>query len=75
MTLDQLAVGQEAIVRTVGGEGALRTRLLDMGVIPGTRIRVTRRAPLGDPIELHLRGYVLTLRQEDAKAVELEAIP
>ena len=73
MTLDQLAVGQEAVVRTVGGEGALRSRLLDMGVIPGTRIRVARRAPLGDPIELHLRGYVLTLRAEDAKAVEMEA--
>ena len=74
MTLDQLPVGQSAIIRTVGGEGTLRLRLLDMGVIPKTKITVSRRAPMGDPIELLLRGYVLTLRLEDAKAVEVEAI-
>lgn len=74
MTLDQLPVGQSAIIRTVGGEGMLRLRLLDMGVIPKTRITVSRRAPMGDPIELLLRGYVLTLRLEDAKAVEVEAL-
>ena len=74
MTLDQLPVGRSAIIRTVGGEGMLRLRLLDMGVIPKTKITVSRRAPMGDPIELLLRGYVLTLRLEDAKAVEVEAI-
>ena len=74
MTLDQLLVGQSAIIRTVGGEGMLRLRLLDMGVIPKTKITVSRRAPMGDPIELLLRGYVLTLRLEDAKAVEVEAL-
>ena len=74
MTLDQLPVGRSAIIRTVGGEGMLRLRLLDMGVIPKTKITVSRRAPMGDPIELLLRGYVLTLRLEDAKAVEVEAL-
>ena len=73
MTLNELPVGQSATIRAVGGEGMLRLRLLDMGVIPNTRICVTRRAPMGDPIELQLRGYVLTLRLEDAKAVEVEA--
>ena len=72
MTLDQLPLGQPAVIRTVGGEGMLRLRLLDMGVIPGTQITVQRRAPMGDPLELHLRGYVLTLRLEDARAVEVE---
>ena len=72
MTLDKLPVGEQAIITAVGGAGALRLRLLDMGVIPRTRVTVTRRAPMGDPIELQLRGYRLSLRLEDAKSVEVE---
>ena len=55
-----------------GGEGALRLRLLDMGVIPKTHITVTRIAPMGDPVEVFLRGYTLSLRLEDAAKVEVE---
>ena len=73
MTLDKLHVGQSGIIRSVGGEGALRLRLLDMGVIPKTHhITVTRIAPMGDPVEVFLRGYTLSLRLEDAAKVEVE---
>lgn len=69
MTLDELAVGREAKILTVGGEGQLRVRLLDMGLIPHTVVRVQKVAPLGDPIEIHLRGYELTIRKEDAARI------
>ena len=72
MTLDKLPIGKQAVIRTVGGEGALRCRLLDMGLIPGTLLSVNKIAPMGDPIELHLRGYLLTIRMEDAKSIEVE---
>ena len=72
MTLDKLAVGSSGVITRVGGEGLLRCRLLDMGLIPQTRVRVEKIAPMGDPMELHLRGYVLTLRKEDAHAIEIE---
>ena len=73
MTLDKLPIGKQAVIRTVGGEGALRCRLLDMGLIPGTLLSVNKIAPMGDPIELRLRGYLLTIRMEDAKSIEVEA--
>ena len=73
MTLDKLDIGHPAVITTVGGEGNLRLRLLDMGLIPRTRVKITRRAPMGDPIELQVRGYSLTLRLEDAALVEVEA--
>lgn len=57
MTLDQLGVGNSGIILKVGGAGALRRRLLDMGLTPKTRVMVRKVAPMGDPIELHLRGY------------------
>ena len=57
MTLDLLPLSQEAVITAVGGEGALRCRLLDMGLIPKTAVRVEKIAPLGDPIELRVRGY------------------
>ena len=60
MTLDELHIGDSGVIATVGGEGALRRRLLDMGLTPNTRIMVRKMAPMGDPIELHLRGYELT---------------
>ena len=72
MTLDKLPLGQEAVITAVGGEGALRCRLLDMGLIPTTRVRVEKVAPLGDPLELRVRGYSLSLRKEDAGKIEVE---
>lgn len=72
MTLDDLSVGQSAVIKNVGGEGALRLRLLDMGLIPRTRVGLIKVAPLGDPKEISVRGYVLTLRREDAAKIELD---
>ena len=71
MTLHQLPIGQSAIITKVGGEGELRYRFLDMGLIPKTNVTVTKVAPMGDPIEIRLRGYTLTLRVEDAKNIEI----
>ena len=67
-----MQVGHSAAISAVGGEGILRCRLLDMGLIPGTRVRVSKIAPMGDPMELFLRGYTLSLRLEDAAKVEVE---
>ena len=71
MTLHQLPIGQSAIITKVGGEGELRYRFLDMGLIPKTKVTVTKVAPMGDSIEIRLRGYTLTLRVEDAKNIEI----
>jgi Fe2+ transport system protein FeoA len=72
MNLSQLKPGEAGIVSAVDGEGALRRRLLDMGLTPGTRVAVRKVAPFGDPFELSLRGYELTLRGEDAKNIRLK---
>ena len=72
MTLDQLPIGQEAVITRGGGQGALRCRLLDMGLIPKTAVRVEKIAPLGDPLELRVRGYSLSLRKEDARNIDVE---
>ena len=72
MTLDLLPIGQDAVITAVGGEGALRCRLLDMGLIPRTAVRGEKVAPLGDPIELRVRGYALSLRKEDARNIQVE---
>lgn len=74
MTLDQIAVGKEAKIISVGGTGELRVRLLDMGLIPNTVVRVQKVAPMGDPIEIHLRGYELTIRKEDAARIDVAQI-
>ena len=71
MTLDELNLEEPARVSEVGGQGALRRRLLDMGITPGTEVMIRKRAPMGDPIELHLRGYELTIRAEDARKIEI----
>lgn len=71
MTLDQIAVGGEVKITKVGGEGELRCRLLDMGLIPKTIVKVQKVAPMGDPIEIQLRGYELTIRKEDAAKIEV----
>ena len=71
MTLKDLEIGKTARILTVGGEGILRCRLLDMGLIPNTKVTVQRIAPMGDPMEIRLRGYELTLRLEDAEKIEI----
>lgn len=71
MTLNDLPIGQSAVITAVGGEGALRCRFLDMGMIPKTRVEVKKVAPMGDPIEIRLRGYELTIRKEDAEKIEI----
>jgi Fe2+ transport system protein FeoA len=72
MTLDKMAVGQTGVITAVGREGVLRLRLLDMGLIPRTEVTVSKIAPMGDPMELRLRGYTLSLRLEDAHNIEVE---
>ena len=72
LTLDQVQPGHSGIISTVGGEGALRRRLLDMGLTPNTKVTVRKVAPMGDPIELFLRSYVLTLRKDDAANIEIK---
>ena len=71
-TLDQLTPGESGIVVTVGGQGALRRRLLDMGITPKTSITVVKIAPMGDPMEIRLRGYGLSIRKLDAHEIEVE---
>ena len=71
MTLKDLSVGSSGRVEAVGGEKVLRRRLLDMGITPRTVVTVKKIAPLGDPIEILLRGYVLTLRLEDAEKIQI----
>ena len=74
MTLRDLKIGESAVIRTVGGEGALRQHFLDMGVIPGAEVTVVKFAPMGDPMELQIHCYELTLRLADAKQIEVEPI-
>jgi len=74
MTLSDLNVGNSGRVITIGGERALRHRLLEMGITPHTVVTVKKVAPMGDPIELLIRGYVLTLRLEDAEKITVEKV-
>ena len=74
MTLDELQVGKDAVIQSVGGEGALRRHFLDMGLIPGTEVTLMKVAPMGDPVELRIRGYELTLRKADAARIEIQDI-
>ena len=74
ITLKELKIGQSAVIRAVGGEGALRQHFLDMGVIPGAEVTVVKFAPMGDPMELQVHGYELTLRLDDAAKIEVELI-
>lgn len=68
-TLNQAALGSEVSIVSITGQGALRQRILDMGLTRGTRVQVLKLAPLGDPMEISLRGYELVLRKEEAKHV------
>lgn len=72
MTLKDLEIGKSAVITAVGGEGALRQHFLDMGVIPGAEITLVKYAPMGDPMELRIHGYELTLRLADAEKIEIE---
>ena len=74
MKLNELGIGKSAVIRAVGGEGALRQHFLDMGVIPGAEITLIKYAPMGDPMELRIHGYELTLRVDDAKQIEIDSI-
>ena len=74
MTLDKLEVGKDAVIESVGGKGALRRHFLDMGLTPGTEVTMMKKAPMGDPIELRLRSYELTLRLADAEKIQVEKI-
>ena len=71
MTLDKLPIGKTSVITKVGGEGALRCRLLDMGLIPSTKIKAIKFAPMGDPMQILIRGYELTIRIEEAKLIEI----
>ena len=74
MTLKELAIGQSAMVTTVGGEGSLRQHFLDMGVLPGAQVTLMKYAPMGDPMELQVQGYELTMRLDDAAKIGVEPI-
>ncbi len=72
MTLKDLKPGQEGTVRSIGEKGTARRRIMDMGVTPGAVVRVIKVAPLGDPIEINVRGYELSLRKDEADQIEIE---
>ena len=74
MTLKELEIGKSAVIRTVGGKGALRQHFLDMGMIPGAEVTVVKLAPMGDPMELQVHGYELTLRLAEADQIEIAPI-
>ena len=74
MTLDQLKPGEGGIITSIGGEGALRRHLLDMGLTPNTHVEVRKVAPMGDPIELFLRSYVLSIRKDDAAKIAVDQV-
>lgn len=71
-TLDAFAIGENGVVKFVAGEGKIKRRLFDMGITPGAEIHMRKRAPLGDPIEITIRGYELTLRKSEAVCVTME---
>ena len=72
--LSDIKPGENAVIKNLKCEGALRRRLLDMGITPNTHIHMIKTAPLGDPLEIRLRGYVLTIRKEDARMIEISYI-
>lgn len=71
-TLNDVKIGEEVVVKRIYGEGALKRRIMDMGITKGATVTVKKVAPLGDPIELNVRGYGLSIRKEDAKLIEVE---
>ena len=75
MTLNELSIGQSAVITRVGGEGALRQHFLDMGMLPGTTVTLEKYAPMGDPMELRVQSYQLTLRMADAAKIDISTAP
>jgi Fe2+ transport system protein FeoA len=71
-TLEKFEIGETGLIKKVEGEGRLRRRLFDMGVTPGAKVYLRKKAPLGDPLEITIRGYELSLRLNEAKLVVLE---
>ena len=74
MTLKELKIGQPAVIDQVGGKGALRQHFLDMGVLPGAELKIEKFAPMGDPMEVRIHGYELTLRLDEAGQIEVHEI-
>ena len=74
MMLSEIPVGTEAVIRTLPPGGGVFLRLREMGVLPGTRVKLLRTAPLGDPLELLVRGYNLSLRRDEAAAIEVDPV-
>ena len=74
MTINDLTAGKSGFIDKVGGEGALRVRLLDMGLTPGTKVSFIKTAPMGDPIQIALRGYELTIRRDDAALITISEV-
>ena len=74
MTIKDMKIGESAVIDVVGGEGALRQHFLDMGVIPGAEVTVVKFAPMGDPVELRIHGYELTLRLDDAAQITVSGV-
>ncbi|MDE6412193.1 MAG: ferrous iron transport protein A [Clostridia bacterium] len=70
--LSEFKVGERGVIKTVAGEGMIRRRLFDMGVTPGADVYLRKKAPLGDPLEVTIRGYELTLRKTEADSVSME---
>ena len=70
-TLREVAIGKDAIIKKIYGEGAVKRRIMDMGITKGTLVHVRKVAPLGDPIELNVRGYELSIRKADAELIEV----
>ncbi len=71
-TLKDLKVGESGVVAKINGEGAIKRRIMDMGITKGAQVSIRKVAPLGDPIEVNVRGYELTLRKEDAARIDLK---
>lgn len=72
ITLNEMKIGDKGIIASVQGEGRVRRRLFDMGVTPGAEVVFRKRAPLGDPLEINLRGYALSLRKDEAELIIVE---
>ncbi|MBR2984207.1 MAG: ferrous iron transport protein A [Clostridia bacterium] len=70
--LSEFAIGESGVILKIGGEGRIRRRLFDMGVTPGAEVYLRKKAPLGDPLEVTIRGYELTLRKTEADLVDME---
>jgi Fe2+ transport system protein FeoA len=75
MTLGDVPLGTTVIVTAVGGEGAFRRRIMELGLLPGTRVELVRVAPLGDPLELRVRGCSLSMRRDEARSIAVDRVP